>query len=495
MTAPNGLAQTPHGGMRLTWDFKKSLAVVLLPAVLLLWVALHGAPVSQLWDSESYLVTAERFTSSPPFVPPLGFRAFGYPLFLRLFKHGNGFDFSAIVFAQKIIFLLTCAGIFVLAHKVTSSVGIASIAALIYATDIAAVLLANSIMVETVGIFFQMAALVCWVCSIGSAKSARWFLAGCVALGLAVFVRPTFVILILPAAIFIICGRAAMKEKAIALACLSAIVIGPIVLYAWSNLERAGHFKAFQGAGFSSLSYVSNPCMFHKLSDDVAYIREPLETLQAKSFPQYGAAFLRSESCTTWFLPIPRQPAIYWGYTFGDFLKPAYEARFGRGLEWDSMAFSITRQVILDQPVEYVRIWSQVFAEFWTQYVYVQGFYATVEDFIEQHSVVQTQAGAAVFRWLGIWNSLLFRFSLVFTILAGLIAARCANVEHRRRIYFLAGYAIIYSLASTAIEEGSQSRYRAPLEPMISIFIALTVQTMARGLREIVSSNTNHNAV
>jgi Dolichyl-phosphate-mannose-protein mannosyltransferase len=459
------------------------LGAVAMSAAVIVLAYLGEVQPSLLWDAPSYFINARRFSEEFPYVPPLDFRAFGYPAFLKLFQSGDNFDIAGIVAAQKVLFVANAVLVYWIALRVTGSRGLGLIAALLFALNFRIMLLANSIMAETVAVFLELIVVGCVVEFAGKPSKPEWLLTASAVLVLAIFVRPTFIVA-LP--IIVLCALLASERpiwrRAVLATAITTIAVAPVVAYAYSNYKRTGYFKAFHGAGFSSLNYVTNPCFFQKLSDRLAYVREPLSAFQSREFPELSNIAGKDPRCLSWFWPYARPRGPDWGNTYGDVLKPAFHQRYGEpGLDWDTLAMRITIDAVRDQPVEYLRIWSQVFTEFWTAYRYLDGYYASVADLEQRRPVVRPSA-LGFFNQVEKANGYIAWLSLPI-VLAALAASlgRVPGSRSRRAILFIGIYCVLYSLLSTGMEAAhAQSRYRVPLDPLVLVCFAFIASFASR---------------
>jgi hypothetical protein len=462
------------------------VCVAALPQAAFLFVGLYGAAVSLLWDSQSYFITALAFQDTFPYVPILNFRAFGYPAFLRIFFDNSNFDLPSIILAQKIITLASTTLVYVLARLVVELRAIAFGVTLVFAVDPQLALYANSIMTETLAIPLQLISLILIVVSLRQGASTRWIAAAAASLTLAIFVRPTFIAMV-PVAVAVItwiiltnCGFTALAIKVAGFRALLifTISVGPVVAYSAYN------FKAFEGAGFSSLNYVCNPCMYQLLSNKLAYIREPLIKMQHNLAPEYGDPEFRDTFCAGWFLPEQRPNKLHWGIAF-DALREAYQQHHQNfATEWDTMAMRIFTSAVADRPIEYTQIWSKVFFEFWTSYTLVFGLYGSVAD-IPGKSVITYSRMNSVVEIVGGAFSVLSLASLP-VVLAALICSACLRSAFPKRdqaIVFLTFYTLAYSLLSISLESGSQARYRAILDPVIFLSAAYVLDRLRSAVR------------
>jgi hypothetical protein len=463
-------------------DFGSSAVAVCAALVILSF--LSDAPPSLLWDSESYFIAARRFSDQFPYIPTLDFRAFGYPAFLKLFQSGDNFDLTSIIAAQKALFIINTVLVYWMALRVSGSRVLGLLAALLFTLNFRIMLLANSIMVETLAVFLELLFVLCLVEFVFDRSKRAWLLGGAAVLAAAIFVRPTFVAALPPLVVLPLLrpGIPIWRRCVLAFA-TSAIVVIPVIAFSAYNYHRTGFFKAFHGAGFSSLNYVTNPCLFQKLSDKVAYVREPLVTFQRRHFPQFDNIADRDARCTSWFWPYDRPREINWTNTFGEILKPSSEQRYGQiRLDWDTMAMRITLDAASDQPREYFRIWTQVFTEFWAAYFHLEGYYATVEDFDQRRSILHGRPAESLFKQIERLNSYFTPWFSLPVLLAALglaiVGVGPLPPESRWAMLFVTGYCLLYSLLSTLLEATWQSRYRVPLDPLVCACMAFAARAI-----------------
>src|SRR5262249_37091231 len=148
--------------------------------------------------------------------------------------------------------------------------------------------------------------------------------------------------------------------------------------------------------------------------------------------------------CTSWFWPWDRPHEIHWGNTFDVFLMPAFQKRYGEThLDWDALAARITMDAVRDQPVEYLRIWSQVFTEFWTAYVHLEGYYASVEDIERQRPVVRASS-KGLFEQVEKVNRYVAWLSLPILLAAFAAALSHAPHNYRDGVLFISVYCVLY---------------------------------------------------
>lgn len=418
------------------------LALVLCAALLRVLLLADAAPL-RYPDTESY-VQAARDLVSGDYSLSQGRRTPGYPLVIAL----AGESQRSVVLVQELAGVLTSLLLYAIALAATRRPGLAFGVGLMHCLNLQQLYLEGIVLSESLSAFSMaatLAALVAAAARLATGRPAVPLLLLTGAMGAyALMVRPQFIYLIglLP----LLAGFAASGWRPTRAAVAAAAwVVAPmvVVVLAWSAVVQAkvGPFTVSTQSGFGLVNHVHDELEY--APDEFRVVREILIRTRDARIKAVGNGFN-----TVWYGWPEVQRATGW-------TLPQASQQFKR----------MSLAIIQRRPLQYVNTVSQAWLAYWT----APNLWAP--DLISPPALRQALEGLW---WLE--NKLLRLANLAFVVL---VAAVLVWQPLRRRLRWdlvltaLATTVLLSSLLQALADNGSNSRYAMPTQPLVLVLLAV----------------------
>jgi hypothetical protein len=441
------------------------VALASLGSVSLTW----GTKAAIFWDTDSFVQHARALLSH--FIPEIGLRTPGYPLFL-VFVGGQNLNYERIVGVQLFLWIVANCILFILIRRLCGNRWAAFVSALAAVTFFDLLFMANTVYSETLALLAVDAAALATAWAFTSSRSTLALVAAAVLWASATLVRPIYIVgLFVFISLIVLAGfRRFFPWRSIWVAFSAALIMLGVV--SGLNYRKSKTFQLALGSGFSLLNYVGHPEIYEKIPENEA---------------RTGAVFQK--------LSQGDRRLVYWWDAVPE-LERELQYHEPGNVAKERLARSVAVRAILAVPSGYLAIWFEALCSFLEQVYVHYGLYATPESKEPQLPVggiayKTVQAGQDFWRYVLVWitwTSLLIPGLLLG---ASRFAPRIRDALGARIWAFLACWACLGAvvLASTLIEPSpGQMRYRFPVQHLHLSLFAATLVFLWRAVRGGASS-------
>ncbi|HET7453342.1 MAG TPA: hypothetical protein VFL12_11405, partial [Thermoanaerobaculia bacterium] len=448
----HGISSSPPPSPRLLWA---GLLIVVAVGVLLRWgFAVHPRPAI-FWDSASYVDYAKSWAQTGRIEGVDTRRSPGYPAFLVLVGRPI-LDAARVVTAQRVLGVLSGVLVFLLVWAMTRRVGVATAAGVGAPLILDASLFELAIYSETLALFLVTAALAGIAVAEARGRPAG-AIAGCLAAGLGVTVRP---VLLAAAPFFAASLIALVRGRRISRAAAAASLVLLALPTAAGALARGGRHTGSGFVGLTLLDYAGMPQLYRRLPPEMDDVRRVFERC-GSPYADHGCG---------WYESI-------------DELAALERRRTGREMSRDEAGTRVALRVIAAAPLGYAKVWRRAVRRFFTDVNTEIGFYASADDLRARRPQFEGTRATV----LEVGRRLLKGVIPIFSLLA-LVGPPSIAIAHRRRstaipvAVALSWTTVVGVAVATASLEPSvgTGRYRVPVDLAILALVAWTLTVLFR---------------
>ena len=435
--------------------FRAGLLLVVAVGVLFrLALAPHPRPAI-FWDSASYVDYAKIWARTGRIEGVDTRRSPGYPAFLIVFGRPL-LDAAKVVTAQRVLGVLSGALVFFLVRATTGRVGAAVAAGVGASLILDATLFELAIYSETLALFLVTAALT----GVAVAEAGDWppaAIAGCLAAGLGVTVRP---VLLAALPLFAVAAVALVRRRRIGRAAAAAALLLLLLPAAAGALARGGRRAGSGFVGLTLLDYAGMPQLYRRLPPGMDDVRQVFERCGSR-YADRGCG---------WYESI-------------DELAALERRRTGRRMSRDEAGTRVALRVIAAAPFGYAKVWRRAARRFFTDVNTEIGFYASAEDLRARRP--QFEGSRATFLAAG--RRVLKGLVPVLSLLALAGPPAIAIARWRRGVRIPVAVALSWTtvlavaLVTASLEPSvGTGRYRVPVDLAILALASWTLAVLSR---------------